>query len=81
MQFCFHCFVCQICSEKVTVTPNLMYAQSIMYSTHIHIRVHTHPQHTQSTAKKHGIVGWVQNTTRGTVVGVAQGIAENVAMM
>ena len=45
------------------------------------ICTHTHTQHTQSTAKKHAIVGWVQNTARGTVVGVAQGISENVEIM
>lgn len=32
-------------------------------------------------AKKHAIVGWVKNTARGTVVGVAQGPITNIETM
>lgn len=32
-------------------------------------------------AKKHAIVGWVKNTTRGTVIGVAQGPAAPIQTM
>ncbi len=38
-------------------------------------------QHTQNMAKKQGIVGWVQNTPRGTVVGVVQGPTANIETM
>ena len=38
-------------------------------------------QHTQSTASGHQLVGWVQNTSRGTVVGVVQGPQDKVNTM
>ena len=38
-------------------------------------------QHTQKTASGHQLVGWVQNTGRGTVVGVVQGPQDKVNAM
>ena len=35
-------------------------------------------QYTRETAVKQGLVGWVQNTHRCTVVGVAQGAGPQV---
>ncbi|XP_072193350.1 acylphosphatase-1 [Excalfactoria chinensis] len=35
-------------------------------------------KYTQSEAKRLGLVGWVQNTSRGTVQGQAQGPADRV---
>ena len=35
-------------------------------------------QHTRDAARKHGLVGWVKNTGRDTVVGVAQGEGSQV---
>lgn len=38
-------------------------------------------KHTQETAKKLGLVGWVKNTGQGTVVGTVEGETEKVAQM
>lgn len=39
------------------------------------------PQGAQTQAQEHGLVGWVMNTGRGTVVGVVQGPADKVELM
>ncbi len=38
-------------------------------------------KHTQDTATKYGLVGWVQNTRKGTVIGTVQGPEKNVEKM
>ena len=38
-------------------------------------------QHTKETAEQYGIVGWVMNTTRGTVQGQIQGPPEKIRLM
>ena len=38
-------------------------------------------KNTKIQAKQHGLVGWVMNTTRGTVVGVIQGPDDKLELM
>ncbi|XP_005102043.1 acylphosphatase-2 isoform X2 [Aplysia californica] len=38
-------------------------------------------KHTQSTAKKLGLMGWVENTNKGTVVGCVEGPGDKVSTM
>lgn len=38
-------------------------------------------QNTKLQAKQHGLVGWVMNTARRTVLGVAQGPEDKLELM
>ena len=38
-------------------------------------------QNTRKQARKHGVVGWVENTPRGTVRGLLQGDGAKVKLM
>ena len=45
------------------------------------IFTHTIMQYTRDTAMRLGVVGWVENTKIGTVVGVAQGAESKVEQL